>query len=451
MGEHERAVGPAAGDGDHVDHDEGGEADVALDALPVAVRTRVVGIVAAVLPEVSGLPPALRRVAGFAPARRARLGGTAIAAALADPDLRERAAHQVATQRAAEVQALREGGSGDALEDAALGWLLRPRGWTRRLDDAVSTVAAREESAERARETRLGERAEQAEQALREARASYRAQVEEQKSEIASLRRRLGETRAAERTAREELERAQGEVEQARAREQAALTAQDKELRRLRARVEELEAQAQSQRRAGRTEREDASARARVLLETVIDAASGLRRELGLPTGSTSPGESVEQQVEDDAARDDASGRTSSPPITASVLEQHLSLPHARLVVDGYNVSKAVWSSSSLETQRTRLLALLAPLAARTRAETTVVFDAAEVDLRPAVSAPRGVKVLFSPYGVIADRVIEDLVAAEPEGRVVLVVTDDQELRARTRGRGVRHVGSRVLLDLLAR
>ena len=46
----------------------------------------------------------------------------------------------------------------------------------------------------------------------------------------------------------------------------------------------------------------------------------------------------------------------------ASVLDQHLALPQSRLVVDGYNVTKTVWSSTSLETQRSRLLALLAPL-----------------------------------------------------------------------------------------
>lgn len=425
--------------------------DVALADLPVEVRTRVVAVVASVLPGVTGLPPALRRVAGFAPARRARLGGTAIAAALADPDLRERAAHQVAVQRADDVRALRAGGSGDALEDAALGWLLRPRGWTRRLDDAVSTVAAREESAERSRESRLRERTEQAEQALREARAAHRQQVEEHKSEIVVLRRRLGETRTAERAARDEAERLRAELGEAGAHEQAALAQQDKELRRLRSRIEELEAQTQTQRRAGRIEREEASARARVLLETVIDAASGLRRELALPTGSTSPAEAVEQALEDDAARGGPAGRPVSTPISATVLEQHLSLPHSRLVVDGYNVTKAVWSGTSLETQRSRLLALLAPLVARTRAETTVVFDAADVDMRPAVSAPRGVKVLFSPYGVIADRVIEDLVGVEPEGRVLIVVTDDRELRERTSERGVRHVAARVLLDLLAR
>jgi len=62
-----------------------GDAEVALEDLPVAVRTRVVAVVASVLPEVTGLPPALRRVGGFAPARRARLGGTAVAAAPGDP------------------------------------------------------------------------------------------------------------------------------------------------------------------------------------------------------------------------------------------------------------------------------------------------------------------------------------------------------------------------------
>ncbi len=65
---------------------------------------------------------------------------------------------------------------------------------------------------------------------------------------------------------------------------------------------------------------------------------------------------------------------------------------------------------------------------ARTGAETTVVFDAANLTNRPVVAAPRGVKVVFSPPGVIADDVIRDLVAAEPPGRTVVVVSDDQEV-----------------------
>ena len=77
---------------------------------------------------------------------------------------------------------------------------------------------------------------------------------------------------------------------------------------------------------------------------------------------------------------------------------------------------------------------------ARTGAETTVVFDAAESEARPVVASPRGVRVLFSPAGVIADDVIRELVDAEPAGRVVVVVTDDREL-----GRDVRDRGARVV------
>ena len=73
--------------------------DPTLAGLPDAVRLRVVALVADALPEVAPLPPPLRKVAGFAPTRRARLGGTPIAAALdSDADFRERVATQVAAR-----------------------------------------------------------------------------------------------------------------------------------------------------------------------------------------------------------------------------------------------------------------------------------------------------------------------------------------------------------------
>nr|WP_253945090.1 NYN domain-containing protein [Nocardioides sp. zg-DK7169] len=126
-------------------------------------------------------------------------------------------------------------------------------------------------------------------------------------------------------------------------------------------------------------------------------------------------------------------------------------MPRARLLVDGYNVSKTAWPQSSLEAQRIRLLQALAPVVARTGAETTVVFDAAAAGRRPVVMTPRGVKVLFSPEGVIADDVIRDLVGAEPSGRVVLVVTSDGELGADVARAGARVVTSDVLVALLGR
>ena len=137
-------------------------------------------------------------------------------------------------------------------------------------------------------------------------------------------------------------------------------------------------------------------------------------------------------------------------PTSPALLEQYLALPRARLIVDGYNVSKSAWPSSSLETQRTRLLSGLAPVVARTRVEATVVFDAAASSARPVVSTPRGVKVVFSPEGVIADQVISDLVAAEPEGRVVIVVSSDQEVARDASAAGARSVAAEALVGLLA-
>ncbi len=74
---------------------------------------------------------------------------------------------------------------------------------------------AERESAELAR---LRERLETADQALREARAKSRAQVEEYKSENATLRRKLGESRTSERQARETAEEALSLAEEARSR-----------------------------------------------------------------------------------------------------------------------------------------------------------------------------------------------------------------------------------------
>jgi predicted RNA-binding protein with PIN domain len=83
--------------------------------------------------------------------------------------------------------------------------------------------------------------------------------------------------------------------------------------------------------------------------------------------------------------------------------------------------------------------------------EATIVFDAASSAARPVVTTPRGVKVVFSPEGVIADRVISDLVAAEPEGRVVVVVSSDQEVARDASAAGARSVAADALVGLLAR
>jgi predicted RNA-binding protein with PIN domain len=122
------------------------------------------------------------------------------------------------------------------------------------------------------------------------------------------------------------------------------------------------------------------------------------------------------------------------------------------VLVDGYNVTKTGWPEAALDVQRDRLIAGLATLGARTGAELTVVFDAAETTTRPLVRPPRGVRVRFTPAGVIADDLIREFVAAEPEGRAVVVVTSDRAVVADVvRKAGVRAVASAALVRLLAR
>ncbi len=426
-----------------------------LGGLPGAVRTRVVALTSETLPDLVRLPPALRRVAGFAPQRRARLGASAIAAALeADDDFRERVGTQVAARASYDAGALprlADGEEGvDLVEVAATAWLTRPEGWEDVLRTAVERLQERPDVADReaAELARLRDKLADAEQAVRDLRARNRTQVGEYKTENASLRRKLGESRAAEREARTALEEQQQAVEEARSMAAARAASQDKELRRLRARVEQLEAEATAGRRAARSDRDEVTLRTRLLLDTVIDAASGLRRELALPSVEGAPGDRVEADLaRAGEARTGGTGAASSSP---ALLERVLGMPRARLIVDGYNVSKTAWPTSPLEAQRVRLLGGLAPLVARLGVETTVVFDAAAASARAVAQAPRGVKVVFSPEGVIADDVIRELVAAEPPGRVVVVVSSDREVATDVARAGARSHSAEALLGLLS-
>jgi hypothetical protein len=67
------------------------------------------------------------------------------------------------------------------------------------------------------------------------------------------------------------------------------------------------------------------------------------------------------------------------------------------------------------------------------------------------VVRPRGLRVLFSPYGVIADDVIRELVDAEPHGRPVVVVTSDRAVAADVVRSGGRIAGAPALSALLGR
>ena len=405
--------------------------------LPERLRLRVVALVSAVLPSVTSVPPPLRKVAGFAPARRARLGGSLIWDALADDEFRGHAAVQVAAVPAA---------TDDPVDDAARAWLSRDEGWQARVDAVTETLASEDvrDDQGRAELGRLTAEVAALQAELAAAKADHRQELDRASADHKVLRQRLGEARSGLRSAESERDAAVAARDQAVAAAELATRSAEGDVRRLRAQLEEAESGLAAQRRDSRSDRDAATIRARLLLDAVVDSATGLRRELGLPAVDGAPGDSVEAAL---AGADAAPG--SSAPATPALLEQLLALPHSRLIVDGYNVTKAAWPTASLEAQRSRLVAALGPVVARSGAETTVVFDAAASTARTVMPAPRGVRVVFSPEGVIADDVIRQLVAAEPRGRVVVVVSGDQAVaRDVTRG-GARAVPASALIGLV--
>jgi predicted RNA-binding protein with PIN domain len=131
-------------------------------------------------------------------------------------------------------------------------------------------------------------------------------------------------------------------------------------------------------------------------------------------------------------------------------LDALLAVPTVHLVVDGYNVSKTGYPELPLADQRARLVGQLAALAARTGVEVTVVFDGAGVVAAPPRGS-RGLRVLFSDPGVLADDVIRSLVGAEPQGRPVVVATSDRAVVGSVRADGAYSVPSALLLKRLMR
>jgi predicted RNA-binding protein with PIN domain len=428
--------------------------------LPDRVRARVVALTADSLGRMPAdqVPASLARVASFAPARRARLAATQIASVLAaDDGFRELVAADVRAQVPDLAGALDAGtapSAADPVDLAAVAYLIRPDGWAGLVAAsgdaslAEDTGAADRQAARRAEQLRR--QVETLTESLKETRARHREQVADLKTENADLRHKLGDARARARSAEAASEAAQAAAAAVRAEAAVVSTRHDADLRRVRTRVEELERDLAAVRRTERAERGAEALRARLLLDTLLETAQGLRRELALPPVEGSPADSVEAHVAEHGTRT-TSGHGSLASDDPVLLEQLLALPRVHLVVDGYNVTKTAWPELSLERQRDRLLAGVAPLVARSGAEVTVVFDAADSTHRPVVNRPRGVRVLYSRTGVIADDVIRELVAAEPRGRPVVVVSSDNAVVRDVVKAGARAAAAGALVRLLAR
>ncbi|MFE4260068.1 NYN domain-containing protein [Streptomyces sp. NPDC056883] len=441
--------------------DAAGDAAEVLDRpLPEGVRRRVVALVSDAFGglTVADLPAQLRQYARFTPTRRAKFAGNAMATAVeSDPVFRSRVAEKFRETQADLASALESGAppaAADPLDVAAAAYVLRPTGW-------VKLVAAAGEEAQRADAERVDEEARREMERLREELAhvrelqrtgvdQVRAELDAARKEAESLQRKLRSALSDVKRGDAALRKINAEVDGIRAEAAAQVTTAESETRRLKSRLAEVESALETSRRATREGRSIEDMRLRLLLDTVLDAAAGLRRELALPPVSTRPADTVEAVEPGRMTPKDIAARALSETDPA-LLDQLLALPQAHLVVDGYNVTKTGYPTMPLEKQRLRLLGGLSMLAAQTGAEMTCVFDGAELAAPVLLAPPRGVRVLFSKAGVTADELIRQLVRAEPAGRPVVVVSTDREVADGVAKAGARPVASALLLKRLSR
>lgn len=438
----------------------GGDAEALDRPLPEGVRRRVVALVSDAFGglTVTELPAQLRQYARFTPSRRARFAGNAMAAALeSDPVFRQRIGERFG-QADPELAAAVESGSpppaADPVDVAAAAYVLRPAGW-------VKLVAAAGEEVQRADAERADEENRRELERLREelaqARASTKHETERLRTELDAARREAESTHRKLRSALSDVKRGEAalrrtaaEIETARSEAATQVSAAESETRRLKARLTEAEAAVEAGRRAAREGRSVEDMRLRLLLDTVLESAQGLRRELALPPAAAHPADLVDAVEPGRMSPKDVAARALSD-MDPALLDQLLALPQAHLVVDGYNVTKTGYPTMPLEKQRLRLLGGLAMLAAQSGAEMTCVFDGAELAAPVLLAPPRGVRVLFSKPGVTADELIRQLVRAEPPGRPVVVVSTDREVADGVARAGARPVASALLLKRLSR
>lgn len=431
------------------------QSEVDWSALPAPVAARLVEIAADALgslPQMD-IPATLRPVAKFARAKRAKLGASRLLAALA---------HQPAF-RAAVLEWARENrpdavdvDTPDPVPAAAAATLLGSVDAIRLVDSVAQQVGdvrlRLDRDAAEARAARLAAELERVRAELADAVALAERISGEREAELDKLRARLRDQGVRVRAATEEAAVARAElakvVRQAEADMAAAGAERDRERERAEAerrRADRAEADAEVARQAAREARAADEVRLALLVDTLAGAVSGLRRELALGDSPRS-GPRPADLVRGASRPEGGPGRVEDP----AALDRLLALPSVHLLVDGYNVTKTGYGDLTLADQRDRLVGQLGALAARTGAEVTVVFDGAGVIAVP-TAAPRGVRVLFSEPGVLADDVIRAVVAAEPEGRPVVVVTSDRAVAESVRRRGAHPVPSAVLLARLGR
>jgi predicted RNA-binding protein with PIN domain len=446
---------PPVDDADDLGAEEPGQAvesTVDWSALPEPLRSRLAELSADALGDLAkvDVPQSLRAVARFAPTKRARLGGPALLGGLkASANFRAAVVEWLRRNRPASLETT----SPDPVAAGAAAILQGEEVATHFIELVGRRVADAALRSERDGAVQRAERLEVELERLKAERAEAGGVADKIREaadvELERLRKRLREQGVRLREAKDRAESAVAEVELVRAQAEAELrrlTAErDRERERAeheRSKAQRAEADAEVARQSAKEARQADEVRLALLVDTLDGAVNGLRRELALGGAGPRPADLVRGA----SAAQGAVGRVEDP----AALDRLLALPAVHLIVDGYNVTKTGYPELSLSDQRDRLVHQLAVLAARTGAEVTLVFDGAGVVAVP-TSAPRGVRVLFSDPGVLADDVIRALVTAEPEGRPVVVVTSDRAVADSVRRRGAHPVPSAVLLARLGR
>jgi predicted RNA-binding protein with PIN domain len=427
--------------------------------LAPLVRQQLITIAADVIGRkpIAELPAGVRRFARFAPAKRMRMGAADIATALAVDDGFRHSVAEVVREASPDLVDQVSAGSPPATADpadvAVVAYLFRPDGWQQLLAQLSATlsqendrsVAAGELQRMQSELRRLTDANAELIKARDAARTSAKATSAEHAKQVSELQHRVrtlqGELRAAQRTALQ-AEDAVADLTAAQQREDAGESA---ELRKARGRIASLVAELDAARRAVRNSRQHDDSRLWLLLEQISAGAAGLRRELDIKNPGVMPADSVPGHGEQLANRPST--------LDAQLLERVLDGSHVHLIVDGYNLTKTGYPDMTLAEQRNRLVASLGPLAARTRIEVTIAFDgtAAPTGAAAAVPTPRGVRVLFSAPGELADDLIRTLLRVEPEGRTVVVASSDQAVAASARAARAWSTPAAVLLSRLER
>ncbi len=350
----------------------------------------------------------------------------------------------------------------EAVDEDAIGrpawlWLARPDRWREDLDALVAGVEEDRQESEAVREvTRLRRAVAGTEASARRAEAGLQRAEED----AARAREASAGDRAARREAEERAGRLEAEVARLDAERAAAVRA-----------GKDLEDQVERERvdHEARVEAQPAGPDVAGLVGDLSDAASvaaglGARlaevaRGLGGPGASAAPpGGGQDGGRARPGSERRRLARRRPRPLPGGVFEdstgaaEHLfRLPGAVLLVDGYNVSMAVWPEQAILEQRRRLVDALEELHARTGVDPVVVFDGTAAGGPAPGSGSRSVRVRFTDADVEADDVVIASVDAFPLGRPVIVASSDQRVRTGARTRGANLITTPQLRSVLRR